>query len=164
MVNSTIHSQRTVARLTVLLVLMMISPLSVACTVMEFMETTLPFNAPELSNQDRLRVAEMMIEARKWPGATIGADVVAGAYVGERNRDRLMDARANDVKSYLKQLGVDENAIWINKLTFTEDMARNRNGDMDLHQIAIQLVPLCERGCGYLCNDPRVMPTSNAIR
>jgi hypothetical protein len=135
-----------------------------ACTVMEFMNTRLAFNFPALSNDDRLKVADMVVEARKWPDVEIGANVTAGAYVREKNIDALKDARASDIKAYLVRIGVPEKNISIDKLTFSEAMAHDGKGELDLHQVAIQLVPICNGGCERLCNDPGVTPTSKAIK
>jgi hypothetical protein len=135
-----------------------------ACTVMEFMNTRLAFNSPVLSNDDRIKIADMMVEAKKWPEVEIGANVTAGAYVREKNIEALKDARAADIKAFLVQIGVPEKNIWIDELTFNEAMAHGGKGELDLHQVAIQLVPICNGGCERLCNDPSVIPTAKAIK
>ena len=106
----------------------------------------------------------MVAEAKKWPDVEIGANVTAGAYVRENNIDALKDARATEIKTYLVQIGVPEKNISIDKLTFSEAMAHDGKGELDLHQVAIQLVPICNGGCERLCNDSSVTPTSKAIK
>jgi hypothetical protein len=55
-----------------------------ACTIGEGMETHVPFGATDISNADRLVIANMYIEAKKWPDVQIRAEVIAGAYKGEQ--------------------------------------------------------------------------------
>lgn len=135
-----------------------------ACTIDESAEARLPFNAVALSNDDRLSIANAVLEARKWPDVDIQAVVIAGAYVSEKNSNRLKDERGALVKSYLVQLGIKPQNILIEPKTFTDEMVKNDDGTLNLHQIEIELVPLCEGGCERLCDDPRVTPNSKAIK
>jgi hypothetical protein len=48
------------------------------------MQTHLPFGATDISNADRLAIANMYIEAKKWPDVEIRGIVYAGGYVKER--------------------------------------------------------------------------------
>lgn len=135
-----------------------------ACTISESMETRLPFNAVELTNRDRLSIANIVLEAKKWPDVDIQAVIIAGAYVGEKDRERLKSERGELVKSYLVQLGINPQNVLIEPKVFTNEMVKNEDGTLNLHQIAIELVPLCKGGCERLCDDPRITPHSRSIK
>jgi hypothetical protein len=135
-----------------------------ACTISESMETRLPFNAIELTNGDRLSIANIVLEAKKWPDVDIQAVIIAGAYVGEKDRERLKSERGELVKSYLVQLGINPQNILIEPKVFTNEMVKNEDGTLNLHQISIELVPLCKGGCERLCDDPRITPHSRSIK
>ncbi|QBQ98456.1 hypothetical protein E1956_02050 [Paraburkholderia pallida] len=110
-------------------------------------------------------MADSVIEAKKWPEVQIQAIVIAGAYVGERNIDRLKAARAENVKAYLQQLGIKTENILIDRKTFTDEMVMRRSdGTLDVHQIIVELTPICKGSCAWLCDDPRVTPHSRAIK
>jgi hypothetical protein len=68
------------------------------------------------------------------------------------------------VKTYLIQLGIKGENILIEPKTLTDEMVKNEDGSLNLHQIAIERAPLCKGGCERLCDDPRVTPNSKAIR
>lgn len=57
---------------------------ALACTIGENMQTHLPFGATDISNADRLAIANMYIEAKKWPDIEIRGIVYVGGYVKER--------------------------------------------------------------------------------
>jgi hypothetical protein len=136
-----------------------------ACTIGEEMQTQLPFNATEISNADRLAIADIVIEAKKWPDVQIQAVVIAGAYKGEDDLDRLKDARAANVRAYLQQLGIKSGNIITDKKTFTDDMVvKIPGGSLTVNQIVVELTPICEGSCARLCNDPRVTLTSKVIQ
>ncbi|WP_028222263.1 OmpA family protein [Paraburkholderia oxyphila] len=141
-----------------------VSGLSYACTISESMETRLPFNSVDLSNADRLSIANIVLEARKWPDVDVQAVVIAGAYVGEKNGAKLKGERAAVVKDYLVQLGIKPQNVLIEPMTLTDAMVKNDDGTLNLHQISIELVPLCKGGCERLCDDPRVTPNSKVIK
>ncbi|WP_146239974.1 MULTISPECIES: hypothetical protein [unclassified Paraburkholderia] len=128
------------------------------------METRLPFNAVELTNRDRLSIANIVLEAKKWPDVDIQAVIIAGAYVGEKDRERLKSERGELVKSYLVQLGINPQNVLIEPKVFTNEMVKNEDGTLNLHQISIELVPLCKGGCERLCDDPRITPHSRSIK
>ncbi|CAG2345694.1 MULTISPECIES: hypothetical protein [Burkholderia] len=134
-----------------------------ACTIGESVRIPLPLNSVDVTNADRLKIANAVIEARKWPDAEIQAVVISGAYTTERNRERLKTERAKIASEYLKQLGIRNEHIIIDKKTFTDAMVRNSDGTLTLYQIDIELTPLCRGGCQRLCDDPRVTPRSKAI-
>ena len=135
-----------------------------ACTIKEFTSMRLPFNSVHLSNADRLSIVNSVLEARKWPDVDVQAVIIAGAYVGERNGEKLKSERAAVVRAYLMQLGIKRENILIDPKTLTDEMVKKPDGSLNLYQIEIELVPLCKGSCESLCNDPRVTPRSKAIR
>ncbi|WP_254615276.1 hypothetical protein [Burkholderia pyrrocinia] len=139
--------------------------LAVACTIGEEAQVQLPFNAADISNTGRLAIANIVIEAKKWPNVEIQAVVIAGAYKSEKNVERLKEIRAENVKAYLRQLGIKSENILIDKKTFTDEMVvKHPDGTLTIHQIVIELTPICKGSCAWLCDDPRVTPTSKAIK
>jgi hypothetical protein len=135
-----------------------------ACTVGESVNLALPLDATQLSNQDRLHIADAVIAARQWPNVEIQAVVIAGAYVGERHLEHLKAERAANAKAYLTQLGIRDENILIDRKTLTDQMVRKPNGTLNLHQVTVELSPLCNGGCERLCDDPRVAPTSRVVK
>ncbi|WP_241239129.1 hypothetical protein [Burkholderia stagnalis] len=137
----------------------------VACTIGESMQAQLPPNATDISNKDRVAIADIVIEAKKWPDVEIQAIAIAGAYKFEKNIEQLKNARAANVETYLRQLGIKEGNILIDKRTFPDDMViKHPNGTINIHQIIVELTPICKGSCAWLCDDPRVTPTSKAIK
>ncbi|MBN3787575.1 hypothetical protein [Burkholderia sp. Ac-20353] len=135
-----------------------------ACTIGESVRIPLPLNSTDVTNSDRLKIADAVIEAKKWPDVEIQAVIISGAYTKERDGEHLKDERAKVASAYLKQLGIKNDNIIIDKKTFTDDMVRKSDGKLDLYQIDIELAPLCRGGCQRLCDDPRVTPRSKAIQ
>jgi hypothetical protein len=134
-----------------------------ACTISEDMTGNVPINSTEVSNLDRVRIANMMLAARQWPDVEIRGIVYAGGYVKERNPKALAARRATILARYLVQLGVDERNIWVDtRIIKTPDV--DDNGNATLNQIGVSLVPICQGGCERLCNDPRVTPNSKLIQ
>ncbi|QGZ62888.1 hypothetical protein FAZ98_05440 [Paraburkholderia acidisoli] len=118
-----------------------------------------------MANADRVAIANAVLEARQWPDVRIQAVVIAGAYVKERNLDRLKEERANTVKAYLNQLGIKNENILIDKKTFTDAMVvKHADGRVDIQQVVVELTPICQGSCASLCDDPRVIPHSRVIK
>jgi hypothetical protein len=134
-----------------------------ACTVSEDMMDSLPLNSKNIPNRDRLIISEMVIAARQWPDVKIRGIVYAGGYIKEHNPKALANQRAELLKKYLIQLGIEESNIWINERIIKNPDLNDKGGEA-LNQIAVTLVPICENGCDRLCDDPRVTPTSKAIK
>jgi hypothetical protein len=134
-----------------------------ACTISEDMTSNVPVNSTEISNSDRVRIANMMLAAKQWPDVEIRGIVYAGGYVKERNPRALAAQRAAILRSYLVQLGVDERNIWVDT-RIIEKPDVDDNGNPTLNQMAVSLVPICLGGCERLCNDPRVIPNSKVIQ
>lgn len=134
-----------------------------ACTISEDMEDSLPLNSLDIPNSDRLRIADMVMAARQWPDAEIRGIVYAGGYVKEQNPKAIAQERAAALKTYLVQLGVKDGNIWIDTRIIKRPDIDDR-GNVTLNQISVTLVPICNGGCDRLCNDPRVTPTTKAIK
>ncbi|WP_148669112.1 hypothetical protein [Burkholderia pyrrocinia] len=133
------------------------------CTISTDMADTLPLNSVEIPNSDRIRIAEMVLEARDWPDVDIRGIVYAGGYIHERDPLSLAHRRAAALKDYLIRLGIKEQNIWVDTRTIKHPDIDD-DGNAALNQIAVTLVPICEAGCDRLCNDPRITPTSKTIR
>ncbi|WP_321873357.1 hypothetical protein [Burkholderia ubonensis] len=134
-----------------------------ACTISEGMESSLPINSVSISNEDRLKIVDMVLSARKWPDVEIRGIVYAGGYVLERNPNALATERAKLLKGYLIQLGIKEGNIWVDtRIIKKPDVSMN--GRKELNQVSVTLVPICDGSCARLCDDPRVTPTTKAIR
>ncbi|MBV8453267.1 MAG: hypothetical protein JOZ29_13490 [Deltaproteobacteria bacterium] len=133
-----------------------------ACTISKDMEDSLPLNSIDIPNSDRLKIVDMVMEARRWPDAEIRGIVYAGGYVMENDPWALAEQRASELRAYLIQLGVNERNIWVDKRTINRPDVDSK-GNKTLNQIAVTLVPICEGGCERLCNDSRVTPNSKAI-
>jgi hypothetical protein len=134
-----------------------------ACTVGESTEIRLPLDGVELSNLDRLNIADAVIAARRWPDVGIRAEVIVGAYVGEKQPERLKHARTARMTTYLTQLGISSENILIEPKTLTNQMVMRPDGTLNLYQIVVELRPLCSGSCERLCNRPDINPTSRAI-
>jgi hypothetical protein len=136
-----------------------------ACTIGEDMSTHVPFGAIDISNADRLVIANMYIEAKKWPGVQIRAEVIAGAYKSERPLELLKAVRGKNIRAYLLMLGIKPENILIDKKTFTDAMtSRASDGSITVEQIVVGMTPLCEGGCARLCSDPRITPNTRLFQ
>ncbi|WP_175953293.1 hypothetical protein [Burkholderia sp. BCC0405] len=137
---------------------------STACTVSEDMLDSVPLNSDAIPNEDRVKITEMVIRARQWPGAEIRGIVTAGAYIGEVNPQGLALRRAAHLKEFLIQLGVKSENIWSDTHIISTPYPKDSAGYEGYLQIGLTLVPLCNDGCRHLCGDPRITPTSRALR
>ncbi|HHL4080158.1 hypothetical protein [Burkholderia sp. A2] len=135
-----------------------------ACTVSEEAQIQFPSNTTKFSNSDRVSIANIVIEAKKWPNVEIQAVVIAGAYIKEKNIEKLKDERAENAKSYLQNLGIDTKNILIDKKTFTDEMVvKQPDGTINVHQMIVELTPICKGSCAWMCDDPRVTLRSKSI-
>ncbi|MEX3895998.1 hypothetical protein [Paraburkholderia sp. BR10954] len=134
-----------------------------ACTISEDMTSSLPLNSTEISNIDRIRIANLVLAARRWPNVEIRGIVYAGGYVKESSPKDMAEKRAAILKSYLVQLGIKEGNIWVDT-RLIKDPDIDDKGNATLDQISVTLVPICEGGCERLCDDPRVTPTTKIIK
>ncbi|MDR6497751.1 hypothetical protein J2785_000894 [Burkholderia ambifaria] len=142
----------------------MLSGAATACTIGEEALVQFPFNKTTFSNADRVTIANSAIEAKKWPDVKIKAIVIAGAYIHEKDIEKLKDARAENTISYLRKLGISAENIFVDKKTFTDEMVEKRpDGTVNIHQVIVEFTPICKGSCAWMCNDPRVTPRSKAI-
>nr|WP_057927546.1 hypothetical protein [Burkholderia ambifaria] len=141
-----------------------LSGTATACTIGEEAQVQFPFNTTTFSNADRIAIANSVIEAKKWPDVEIQATVISGAYIKEKNVEELKDARAENAKLYLQQLGISADHILIDKKTFTDEMVvKQPDGTVNVHQMIVELTPICKGSCAWMCDDPLVVPRSKAI-
>ncbi|WP_143809020.1 hypothetical protein [Paraburkholderia susongensis] len=132
-----------------------ISLQSHACSV--FLQDTiqLPTNSVEISNSDRLAIARHYLTAREWTAEGASVEVDVAAFEFERNPGQLAAVRAKNLKTFLMQLGLDKNDIYV-----SERIIKLNNGKInpdDKWQIGIEFAPKCPpTGCDYLCNTPKV--------
>ncbi|WP_241017697.1 hypothetical protein [Burkholderia sp. Ac-20349] len=137
---------------------------AVACTIGEEARLQLPLNTTTLSNADRVTIADSVIEAKKWPNVEIQAIIIAGAFVYERNIEKLKDMRGENAKEYLQQLGISTDHILIDKKTFSDEMITRRpDGTIKTNQLIVEFTPICKGSCAWMCDDPRVKPHSKLI-
>ncbi|WP_423380376.1 hypothetical protein [Burkholderia sp. LMG 32019] len=142
----------------------MLSSVATACTIGEEARLQLPFNTTTLSNADRVTIADSVIEAKKWPNVKIQATIIAGAFVYEKNIEKLKNIRGENVKEYLQQLGIGVDHIVIDKKTFTDAMITRRpDGTIKTHQIIVEFTPICKGSCAWMCDNLRVTPHSKLI-
>ncbi|MGF6742635.1 hypothetical protein OKW33_003700 [Paraburkholderia atlantica] len=134
-----------------------------ACTISEDMTSSLPLNSTEISNIDRIKIANLVLAARQWPNVEIRGIIYAGGYVKESSPKDMAEKRAAILKSYLVQLGIKEGNIWVDTRLIKEPDVDDK-GNATLDQISVTLVPICEGGCERLCDDPRVTPTTKVIK
>lgn len=134
-----------------------------ACTISEDMEDSLPLNSVDIPNSDRLRIADMVLAARQWPGVEIRGIVYAGGYVQEDSPKALADQRASALQTYLVQLEIKEGNIWIDKRIIKKPDADD-NENQSLNQISVTLAPICQGGCERLCDDLRVGVTRGSLQ
>ena|GEM_PF-7016750 len=132
-----------------------ISLQSHACKVFLQDNMQLPFNAPDVSNSDRLSLTRHYLTAKEWTTEGVTVAVDAGAFESERNPQELAALRAGNIKAFLMQLGLGENRIHVR-----ERLIKLSDGNIDKDdkwQIGVEFVPNCpSSGCQSLCNTPKL--------
>jgi hypothetical protein len=137
---------------------------AVACTISEDLTESVPLNYQGIPNSYRLKLVDLVSNARRWPDVEIQAQIVANAYVGEKNAKELAKLRGLQLKEFLIQLGVKSQYIYIDTHLEESPYPQDNSGFNGYLQLSVGLMPLCKGGCERLCDDPRVIPTSKAIR
>lgn len=94
---------------------------------MESMRAGIPFNSTDIPGDARIKIAHMMIEARKWPDVEIRGIIDASAYLKEKDPQKLIEKRAEALKEYLLKLGVKEGNLWIQPHLLTDEMVEEGN-------------------------------------
>ncbi|HDR9507702.1 hypothetical protein C5615_14510 [Burkholderia cepacia] len=122
-----------------------------ACKILLTDSMELPLNSTEIANSDRLAVVRHYLTAREWTREGAAASIDATAYDWENRPNRLARQRGAQMKSFLVQLGMSPNDIYVG-----ERIVSRRNGKLDpddRKQLWVQFVPKCPpAGCQSLCN------------
>jgi hypothetical protein len=135
-----------------------------ACTISEDLTESVPLNYRGIPNAYRLKMVDMVLNARRWPDVEIQAQIVANAYVGEVNAKELVESRGRQLKEFLIQLGVMSRYIYIDTHLVESPYPKDSTGLSGYLQLGVGLIPLCKGGCQRLCDDPLVTPASKAIK
>lgn len=135
-----------------------------ACSISEDMYKSVPVNYLGIPNSSRLKIADMVSNAKRWPGVKIQAQIVANAYAGEENATALAKSRGDQLRDFLIQLGLNSQYIYVENHLVKTPYPADSTGPGGYLQLGVSLMPLCNAGCDDLCNDPRVTPNSNAIK
>jgi hypothetical protein len=135
-----------------------------ACTISEDMYESVPVNYHGIPNSSRLKIADMVSNAKRWPDVEIQAQIVANAYAGEKNATALAKARGDQLRDFLIQLGLKSQYIYVENHIVQAPYPADSTGPGGYMQLGVSLMPLCNGGCDRLCNDPHVTPNSKAIK
>lgn len=131
-----------------------------ACKVLEQDNMQLALNSIEIGNSDRLSLVRHFLTAREWTREGASATVDAAAFAWERNPKELAKLRGEAMKSFLVQLGMNPQDVWIH-----ERIIQGKDGDRapdDAHQVGVEFVPKCpSEGCQSLCNLPGLRGVSS---
>ena len=136
----------------------------IACTISENLTESVPLNYQGIPNSYRLKMVNLVSNARQWPDVEIQAQIVANAYVGENNSENLARSRGQQLKEFLIQLGVKPRYIYVDAHLEESRYPQDNSGFNGYLQLSVGLMPLCKGGCERLCDDPRVTPMSKAIK
>jgi hypothetical protein len=110
-------------------------------------------NTAEISNVDRLKLADLLIDVRN-STASDGPVVIYGfADEREKNASYLAHQRAESVSSYLQSLGVASSRINVDTKIWREDSQVPID---DRNLIEVEFEPTCGPGG---CNDPCANPS-----
>ncbi|RXV68252.1 hypothetical protein D1006_24010 [Burkholderia stabilis] len=122
-----------------------------ACKILLTNSMELPLNSTEIANSDRLAVVRHYLTAREWTREGAAASIDATAYDWENRPNQLAQQRGAQMKSFLVQLGMSPDDIYVD-----ERIVSRRNGKLDpddRKQLWVQFVPKCPpAGCQSLCN------------
>jgi hypothetical protein len=125
-----------------------------ACKVYVDFSARVPFNAVQIENTDRVKLADAVVRARTWPDVEIGANISAPAFATESDPRGLSEARARSIKTYLMQLGLDERNISYEPIVVAKPVAKDKEGLEPLREIYVEIVPVCRGSCEALCANP----------
>ncbi|MCC8396212.1 hypothetical protein LJ656_26845 [Paraburkholderia sp. MMS20-SJTR3] len=135
-----------------------------ACTIFESAITSVPLNYTGIPNSYRMQIAGIVLNARKWPDVEIQAEIIASAATAEKKPRQLAQLRGDEIRDFLIQLGVEAQHIYIDTHVMTEPLPSDSTGPGGYKQLRVSLMPFCKNGCQNLCDDPRITPTSRAIK
>ncbi|WP_232482492.1 hypothetical protein, partial [Burkholderia ubonensis] len=137
---------------------------AMACTISEDIVESVPLNYQGIPNSYRLKMVDLVLNARRWPDVEIQAQVVANAFVGENSPKELAESRGWQLRDFLIQLGIKRQYIYVDTHVMRSPYERDSTGNGGYLQLGVSLLPLCKGGCERLCNDPRVTPNSRVIK
>ncbi|WP_141712794.1 hypothetical protein [Burkholderia ubonensis] len=136
----------------------------VACTISEDVVESVPLNYQGIPNSYRLKMVDVVLNARQWPDVEIQAQVVANAFFGENSPKELAESRGRQLRDFLIQLGINWQYIYVDTHVMSSPYERDSTGKGGYLQLGVSLLPLCKGGCERLCNNPRVTPNSRVIK
>ncbi|MDP9587347.1 UNVERIFIED_ORG: hypothetical protein J2791_006681 [Burkholderia contaminans] len=134
-----------------------------ACTISENLLESVPLDYPGIPNAYRIKMADMVLAARRWPDVEVQAQIVASAYIAENNASSLAKSRGEQLKGFLTQLGIKPQYIYVDTHVNRTVYPVDSTGHGGYLQLGVSLLPLCKNGCDNLCNDSRVTPTTRLI-
>lgn len=137
---------------------------TIACTISEDLVESVPLNYPGIPNEYRIKIVDMVLNARKWPGVEIQAQIIANAYVGEDNPKMLAESRGAMLKDFLVKLGVKQEYVYVDTHIVRSPYDKDSTGRGGYSQLGVSLLPLCKGGCERLCDDLRIIPNSKGIK
>jgi len=127
------------------------APISAAaCSLVLQMSATMSPNSADLTNADRLRLVELIINVRNLPLPS-QAIVYGYALPDERNPVALATRRTQSVVKFLAEMGVPTtDVVHVESTVVPASSKREATALAD-----VQFSPICPAGgCGYLCNTP----------
>jgi hypothetical protein len=124
---------------------------ALSCSFSLQMGARLPSGEVDLSNADRLKLANLVISVRNSPANDGIAVIYASANRQERQPAQLARNRAASVRAYLVQLGVDPSRMRVD----AQVVDRAKSTAEQRHEVEIEFVPECPpQGCDSLCGAP----------
>ncbi|MXN77884.1 hypothetical protein GR157_24450 [Burkholderia sp. 4701] len=135
-----------------------------ACTISEDVLESVPLNYVGIPNSYRLKMVDMVLNARRWPDVEVQAQITTSAYVGERNAKELAESRGQQLKDFLIRLGINQKYIYVDTQVVKSPYPVDSTGKSGYRQLGVGLLPLCKGGCERLCSDPRVTPNSKVVQ
>ncbi|WP_230958352.1 hypothetical protein [Burkholderia cepacia] len=140
--------------ISILLAFAFCSSQAYACKVLEQDNMQLALNSIEIGNSDRLSLVRHFLTAREWTREGASATVDAAAFAWERNPKELAKLRGEAMKSFLVQLGMNPQDVWIH-----ERIIQGKDGKRDpydAHQVGVEFVPNARRKVVKIYAIPRV--------
>ncbi|MBP0717803.1 hypothetical protein ABXK61_31505 [Burkholderia sola] len=131
-----------------------------ACTISENLLESVPLDYPGIPNAYRIKMVDMVLAARQWPDVDVQAQIVASAYISEKDASSLAKSRGEQLKRFLMQLGLKSQYIYVDTHVNRTVYPVDSTGHGGYLQLGVSLLPLCKSGCDSLCNDARFVPST----
>jgi hypothetical protein len=120
-----------------------------ACSLGLQMSAIMSRNSADMTNADRIRLANLTIDVRTLPMRS-DAIIYGYAFAGEHDPAALASRRAQTVAQFLTQMGVATDLLHVESSVVASNSKRDPSEPVD-----IQFSPICPTGgCGFLCNTP----------